>query len=121
MDPTTDPALRSWVPVAAESHFPIQNLPYGVFRRGSEQPRVGVAIGEYVLDLAVLEAAGLFATPALRGRAVFGQGTLNDFLALGRPAWREARAAISRLLRHDEPTLRDSADLQRRALVASRE
>jgi fumarylacetoacetase len=118
MDPTTDPALRSWVPVPPESHFPIQNLPYGIFRpRPGDFPRVGVAIGDHVLDLAAVEAAGLFDTPALRGRAVFGQPTLNDFLALGRPAWREARAAVSRLLRRDEPALRDNADLRASALV----
>jgi fumarylacetoacetase len=118
MDPTTDPGLRSWVAVAPESHFPIQNLPYGIFRpRPGDAPRVGVAIGEHVLDLAVLEAAGLFDTAALRGRAVFGQGALNDFMALGRPAWREARATVSRLLRQDEPALRDNTDLRESALV----
>jgi fumarylacetoacetase len=117
MDPTTDPALRSWVPVPPESHFPVQNLPYGIFRRTGDAPRVGVAIGEHVLDLAVVEAAGLLDTPALRGRAVFGQPTLNDFMALGRSAWREARAAISRLLRHDEPALRDNADMRSSALA----
>jgi fumarylacetoacetase len=118
VDPTTDPALRSWVHVATESHFPIQNLPYGVFRpRPGESPRVGVAIGAHVLDLAVLEAAGLFDAPALRGRAVFGQPTFNDFLALGRRAWREARATVSRLLHQDEPALRDNADLRASALI----
>jgi fumarylacetoacetase len=118
MDPTTDPELRSWVPVAPDSHFPIQNLPYGVFRRAGDCPRIGVAIGDHVLDLAVLEAAGLFETPALRGRAVFGQATLNDFMSLGHPAWREARATISRLLRHDESALRDNPHLLASALVA---
>ena len=44
MDPTTDPALRSWVPVAPESHFPIQNLPYGVFRpRRGRLPRASAS------------------------------------------------------------------------------
>src|SRR5437588_834604 len=51
MSSTNDPALRSFVPVPAESHFPIQNLPYGSFRRRpGEPPRVGVAIGEMLLD-----------------------------------------------------------------------
>ena len=51
--------LRSFVPVSPESHFPIQNLPYGVFSTPEDQhPRVGVAIGEFVIDLAVLEQAG---------------------------------------------------------------
>src|SRR4051812_40292447 len=59
MNPTNDPALRSFVPVAPESHFPIQNLPYGVFRRGPGPARVGVAIGDAVLDLTLLEQCGL--------------------------------------------------------------
>jgi fumarylacetoacetase len=121
MDPTNDPGLRTWVPVAPDSHFPIQNLPYGVFRRSGDLPRIGVAIGDHVLDLAVLESAGLLDTPALRGRAVFGQSSLNDFMSLGHVAWHEARAAISRLLRHDEPALRDNADLRERALAPQAE
>src|SRR5690349_3787433 len=117
MHPTNDPALGSFVPVAPESHFPIQNLPYGVFRRPGGEPRVGVAIGDHVLDLALLEERGLFDTPALRGRRVFAAPALNAFLALGRPAWDEARSRVSQLLRADEPTLRDNAPLRERALV----
>jgi fumarylacetoacetase len=118
MNPTNDPALRSFVPVAPDSHFPIQNLPYGVFRRRSGGgPCVGVAIGEQVLDLTALEAHGLLNGPMLRQHRVFAAGKLNPFLALGRAAWSEARAAVSRLLRADEPTLRDNGPLRERALV----
>ena len=118
MTPTTDPALRSFVPVAPDSHFPIQNLPYGVFqRRGTAGPCVGVAIGEHVLDLTLLERHGLFNGPQLRSHRVFATGKLNALMALGRPAWSESRARISRLLRDDEPTLRDDASLRGRALV----
>lgn len=56
-------ALASFVPVPPESDFPIQNLPFGVFSvpaAGDVRRRVGVAIGDYVLDLAAIEAAGLF-------------------------------------------------------------
>lgn len=112
-DPTTDPQLRSFVDVAETGHFPIQNLPFGVFRpKGKPHARVGVAIGDQVLDLALLETRGLFDGPALRGHRVFDRPALNDFLALGRPAWREARGRISRLLSRDEPTLRDDASLR---------
>jgi fumarylacetoacetase len=121
MNPTNDPALRSWVPVPPESHFPIQNLPYGIFRRAGGAARVGVAIGAQVLDLAVLEARGLFAGPQLRGRGVFAADTLNPFLALGRPAWAEARATLSRLLRADEPRVRDEEGLRAEALVPQAE
>ncbi len=117
MNPTTDPGLRSWVPVPPESHFPIQNLPYGVFRRPGRPACVGVAIGDRVLDLAALEARGLFDLPELQGRRVFQGGRLNEFLALGRAAWSAVRARVSRLLQADEPTLRDDADLLSQALV----
>src|SRR5262249_15288225 len=111
MNPTNDPALHSFVPVAADSHFPIQNLPYGVFRTRGRPPHVGVAIGEFILDLSVVQDR------VLPGRPVFGQGSLNAFLALGRSVWGEARAAISRLLRADKPALRDDAALRSSALV----
>jgi fumarylacetoacetase len=117
MNPTNDPALRSFVHVAADSHFPIQNLPYGVFRPAAGvTPRVGAAIGDFILDLGVLEERGFFKTTALRDCRVFVQPALNDFLSLGRTAWSEARAVISRLLRHDEPTLRDDPVLREHAL-----
>jgi len=122
MTSTTDPTLRSFVPVAPESHFPIQNLPYGVFRRRSGgQPRIGVAIGDFILDLSILEEQGLLDTPHLRGSQVFSRPTLNAFLALGRLAWSEARSTISRLLRADEPTLRDNAKLRERVLIPTAE
>lgn len=131
MDRTHDPRRRSFVPVAADSHFPIQNLPFGVFERteGSDDeraPRVGVAVGEQVLDLAALEAEGVFrdvpgfddaTTDAARRRGgVFGQDALNPFLALGRPAWRGVRATVSHLLDAETSTLRDDPDLRARAL-----
>jgi fumarylacetoacetase len=118
MDPTNDPGLRSFVPVSPDSHFPIQNLPYGVFRpRSGGLPRIGVAIGDLILDLSVLGEEGLLDGPALPGRRVFQEAALNPFMALGRAAWREARSRISRLLRADEPTLRDNSPLRERAFV----
>ena len=61
MNPTHDPHLRSFVAVPPQSHFPIQNLPFGIFSSaGRERARVGVAIGDQVLDLAVLEDRGFF-------------------------------------------------------------
>ena len=117
MNPTNDPALRSFVPVAADSHFPIQNLPFGVFRRKSGFPAIGVAIGDQILDLSVIQTAGLFKDALTNREQVFNQPTLNAFLALGRPAWSQVRAAISKLLRHDEPRLRDDVALREKALV----
>jgi fumarylacetoacetase len=111
MNSTNNLPLQSFVPVAPDSHFPIQNLPYGVFQSvGGRSPRVGVAIGDFVLDLAVIDAFGFFEATSLRGRRVFTQPSLNAFLSLGSTAWSEARAVISRVLRADVPTLRDDPE-----------
>jgi fumarylacetoacetase len=111
-----DPRLRSFVDVEPSSDFPIQNLPYGVFFT-PERPvlRAGVAIGDRVLDLAVLEAEGLIRFEA--AREVFARPSLNAFMALGPRVWSRTRARISELLRHDNPELRDDAELRRRALL----
>jgi fumarylacetoacetase len=109
---------RSFIDVSPDSHFPIRNLPYGVFRPKAGGPaRVGVAIGDWVLDLAVLSAAGLLETLLLAGRSYFDRPALNAFMAAGRATWREARAAIQDLLAADTATLRDDADLRARALL----
>ncbi len=116
MSHPNDPKLKSFVEVDSRSDFPIQNLPYGVFSAADrEVPRVGVAIGAFVLDLAVLEEAGLL--KAAEGAAVFAQPSLNAFMALGPKVWSAVRARISELLRHDHAELRDDAALRARALV----
>src|SRR6188768_1314341 len=96
---TTNPHLKSFLPVSPDSHFPIQNLPYGVFRpRTGGSPRVGVALGDAVVDLAVLELHGLLGTSSL-----FDRPTLNAFMSAGRATWTLVREKLSELLRHDVP------------------
>src|SRR5690349_2750979 len=117
MDPTCDPALRSFVPVAPESHFPIQNLPFGLLRRLDDaRARVGVAIGESILDLSVLAEEHLLDVPALPGDFFRTRESLNDFFAAGPQARHQVRARVSQLLRHDEGALRDNKPLRDRAL-----
>jgi fumarylacetoacetase len=109
--------MCSFLEIRSDSHFSIHNLPYGVFSTADDpRPRIGVAIGEWVLDLAALERQGLFDGPELAGRRLFDRPTLNDFMALGRPAWREARALLQGLLAAEEPRLRDDAELRAGAL-----
>ena len=103
---------QSFITVAANSDFPLQNLPYGVFQPQGEAARVGVAIGNDVLDLAALEAAGLLQTGS---EAVFNQATLNAFIALGRPVWQQVRARLQQLLSADCAELRDNAELRAKA------
>lgn len=91
LNETHDPKRRSWVESANRegSEFPIQNLPFGVFRRrSSKAARIGVAIGDAILDLA---AAGF-------GGAACREPTLNALAAAGRPAWRALRLKLSRAL-----------------------
>ena len=103
---------QSFIAVAENSDFPLQNLPYGVFQPQGEHARVGVAIGTEVLDLAALEAAGLLPTGA---QNVFGQTSLNAFIALGRPVWQQVRARLQQLLSADCAELRDNAALRAKA------
>ncbi|KAG4196992.1 hypothetical protein ERO13_A06G205600v2 [Gossypium hirsutum] len=111
-------ALKSFIHVHPDSHFPIQNLPYGAFKTHSTTlPRLGVAIGDYVLDLSEIAKSGLFNSPLLAGSDCFLQPTLNKFLAMGRPAWKEARDTLQKLLSSTEPALRDNMELRQKALV----
>ncbi|TYH68559.1 hypothetical protein ES332_D06G268600v1 [Gossypium tomentosum] len=111
-------ALKSFIHVHPDSHFPIQNLPYGAFKTHSTTlPRLGVAIGDYVLDLSEIAKSGLFNSPLLAGSDCFLQPTLNKFLAMGRPAWKEARDTLQKLLSSTEPALRDNMEFRQKALV----
>ena len=107
---------RSFIDVPADSHFALQNLPYGVFRpRPGGAPRVGVAIGEYVLDLSVLGEAGLLEDRRIRAEKPFSRPSLNYFMSLGREVWQAARANIMHLLDAETPDLRDDSELRERA------
>ncbi|HSF26675.1 MAG TPA: fumarylacetoacetase [Actinomycetes bacterium] len=95
MTSTPTSPSTSWVPVPDGSPFPVAHLPYGVFSVADEAPRVGVAIGAHVLDLAAAAAA-----QGLDGGHVFAEPTLNAFLALGRPAWTAVRSWVTEVLTH---------------------
>ena len=115
---TIDKNLTSFIDIAADSDFSIHNLPYGIFSdakdvTGNNNRRAGVAIGEQVLDLSVLEAEGLL---SLTGGPYFDQPTLNAFIDSGRDNWTKARSTIQTLLSADIDTLRDNKDLQAKAL-----
>jgi len=119
MDPTTDPSLKSFVPVEANSHFPIQNLPFGIFSpTEKEDPRVGIRIGDQVLDLAVLQDCGLLDSAHLPA-GILSYRVLNPFMELPGDQRRAVRLLVSGLLREDEPTLRYNDPLRRRALLSA--
>ena len=107
-------ALRSFIEVGKDSHFPLENLPFGVFKPRDDPARVGVALGDYVVDLSALQEAGQFRD--LPDRQLFARDSLNEFLALGRPAWRKVRETLQKLLSAETATLRDDAKLRERVL-----
>ncbi len=100
---THDPALRSWVASAnsAGADFPIQNLPFAVFRRQgtAEAFRGGVAIGLEILDLAAVAASGVLHGSAQAAAQAGGQDSLNSLMSLGPQAWSALRLALSQALR----------------------
>ena len=101
LNQTHDPARLSWVETANDpaTDFPLQNLPYGVFRPGPvATPRIGVAIGTSILDLAAAAHIGLLPEIAA---AACRQTPLNELMALGAPAWSALRARLSELLGTD--------------------
>ena len=90
---TTPMSRTSWVEGAAGSGFDVDHLPYGVFARSGERPRVAVRIGDQVLDLSVVAAADMVDTHEL-----FDQPTLNPFMAAGPAVWESTRAWVTGLL-----------------------
>ena len=115
-----DPSLTSWVEVMPGSDFPIQNLPYGVFKPNNRAPRVGVAIGNYILDLHVLQETGYFEGFKLPFQ-IFRRPFLNDFMAIGKAKTIRVRERISEILREDNHELRDNKIVRSRALIPMEE
>ncbi len=105
LNQTHNPALQSWVTSAntGTSDFPIQNLPFAVFRRtnSAEAFRGGVAIGDQIVDLTAVTQAGLFTGLAADAAAACTAPTLNGFMAMGSEAWSALRRALSQSLRKE--------------------
>jgi fumarylacetoacetase len=105
LDATHDPALRSWVESANadDTDFPVQNLPYGRFRRRKSDDawRIGVAIGDKILDLKLASEQCPWGKGIPDLLAPLAAGDLNAFMALDRQAWRRLRAALSAALVED--------------------
>jgi fumarylacetoacetase len=99
LNETHDPARRSFVETAnaPDCDFPIQNLPFGVFRPNPDvPPRVGVAIGDQIVDVAA--AADFFGGPVAAAAKACASPTLNPLMALGPQAAAALRLALSRSL-----------------------
>jgi fumarylacetoacetase len=101
---THDGGLASWVASANEpgADFPIQNLPFGAFRRGEGEQRIGVAIGDSVLDLRALSERGLLGIIDADVPRACRVPLLNDLMALGAGAWRALRGRLFELLSNED-------------------
>ncbi|GAB3473858.1 fumarylacetoacetase [Azotobacter salinestris] len=113
LDASHDPALQSWVASANDpaTDFPIQNLPYARFRRaGSDEPwRIGVAIGDRILDLARAATAAGWSGEVQAALAPLAAGDLNALMARGTEVRRRVRAELSAALSAGSPRQADLA------------
>lgn len=102
MNATHDPQLKSWIESANRpgNDFPIQNLPFGVFKKriGGALAHIGVAIGDQVLNVVAARNEGLFSGIAEEAAEACSDETLNRFMALGTTHWSELRKRLSLLL-----------------------
>jgi fumarylacetoacetase len=117
---THDPQRSSWVASAqAASDFPIQNLPFGVFRRAgsTDPPSGGLAIGNQILDLRACSAAGVFSGSAEEAAITCSDSSLNRLMAMGREHRSRLREQASDLLSADSPAFRRHRTTVERLLV----
>src|SRR5256714_1001337 len=113
--------LKTFIEVVPDSHFPLENLPFGIFQPKGGDARVGVAIGDLIVDPSALEVLGHFGSSEFQNQKVFRTDSLNLFLSLGRPAWRKTRSILQHLLSADAPTLRDDPRLREKVFHAQKD
>lgn len=99
-------ALSTWVDIPKNSDFTIYNLPFGVFKSKKLSPRIGIAIGDKIVDLSILDQEGFFANMFLP-EGIFLKESLNDLIALGKVQTRKIRERVQDLLLADNEKLRD--------------
>ncbi|MCI0364280.1 MAG: fumarylacetoacetase [Phycisphaerales bacterium] len=118
---THDPHRQSWVEsaISPKSDFPIQNLPFGVFRTSAnERPRIGIAIGNQILDLSAALTAGFLVELGSDEKLALQATNLEHLMPLGKSARRMIRHVVSDLLNADNRKLRTDRALQRRLIVS---
>ena len=106
---TNDPKRKTWLETPAQTDFPIQNIPFGVFLTRDDIITIGTRIGDFAIDLGALHQLGYFEGIPLTDD-IFLQDTLNDFIADGRKTWRAVRNRISEIFEESNPDLRDNPD-----------
>lgn len=108
---------KTWLEVQKNSDFPIQNIPFGIFRCSENILTAGTRIGDFVIDLAALHTLGYFEGIDL-DRDIFIQDTLNDFISLGQKTWREVRNRISDIFLDSNTSLQNNQVDREKVLFA---
>lgn len=113
--------MQSWLSIPKSSDFSIYNIPFGIFSDSlNTQPRVGAALGDYVIDLDVLNQKGYFDDIVGVTKNIFEQKTLNQFLALGNETCEKVRKKIQTLFLENTHDLKENADLHQKILILSK-
>ncbi|MBG49446.1 MAG: fumarylacetoacetase [Pseudozobellia sp.] len=118
--PANDPTRKTWLPVADNSDFPIQNIPFGVFLTRDDIITIGTRIGDYAIDLGALHQLGYFKDIPLTDD-IFLQDTLNDFISDGQKTWRAVRNRISNIFEISNDELKNNKDHKDVVLFAMNE
>ena len=106
---TNDPSKQTWLQVASNSDFPIQNIPFGVFLTRDDVVTIGTRIGDHAIDLGALHQLGYFNGIPLTDD-IFLQDTLNDFISDGHKTWRLVRNRISEIFDITNPILKENQE-----------
>jgi len=117
---SNDPTLQTWVKVKKNSDFPIQNLPFGIFKTKHQRPRVASAIGDFVIDLAVLNELGYLKKLKIKQK-VFEKKSLNSFISLGKKKTNAVRARLSEIFQLDNEELKNNKHHIKQILIPMKE
>jgi fumarylacetoacetase len=115
-----DPSLKSWISVDKDSDFPIQNIPFGVFKTKDSEPRIGSRIGNKIIDLNALFVLGYFKNLPFDAED-FNTNVLNGVMLKGKEGTRELRNRISKLFTADFPDLQNNEQHVAQVLVDANE
>jgi fumarylacetoacetase len=110
-----NPQLSSWINVPKDSDFPIQNIPFGIFKTSNKSPRMATIIGDTVIDLQAMAEMGYFNDLDLI-KSVFSQKYINEFMALGKPKTLALRDRIAELFASDNTLIRDDENAKGKIL-----
>ncbi|MDF1694520.1 MAG: fumarylacetoacetase [Saprospiraceae bacterium] len=101
--------MNSWIEISEDSDFSIYNIPFGIFSVGDSGKRMGIAIGDQVLDIAELNSLGLLGHDIQQD--IFENNYLNDFIALGKPVTSSVREKIQKELCDESSVLKENSDV----------